>query len=153
MKSSIPRYIDQDPRKTRVVLDDEQYGIALLDRAAIVLNRFDGALGRCGGNKLGLERLQSTRAIDWPGAARRTGIMQRQIDREGAAHVGRAAKLDLTAEKVRQLSADGQPKSGAAIFAAGAGVGLLEGLEDDLLFLGAIPMPESDTSKAMTWDA
>src|SRR5690349_19697379 len=63
--------------------------------------------------------------------------MQRQIDREGAAHIGRAAKLDLTAKKVRQLSGDCEPKSGAAIFAAGARIGLLERLEDDLLFRGS----------------
>ncbi len=36
-----------------------------------------------------------------------------------------------------ELAADGEPKAGSAIFPARAGVGLLEGLEDDLLlFLG-----------------
>ena len=35
-----------------------------------------------------------------------------------------------------KLAADGETETGAAIFAAGAGVGLLEGLEDDLLLFG-----------------
>jgi hypothetical protein len=43
--------------------------------------------------------------------------------------------MDLAAQQVRQLAADGEPEAGAAILAAGAGVGLLEGLEDDLLLL------------------
>src|SRR5580704_5505181 len=43
--------------------------------------------------------------------------------------------MDFTAQQARKLSADGEPKPGAAIFAAGRGVGLLESLEDDLLFL------------------
>ena len=63
-------------------------------------------------------------------------IFQRQVEREGAAHVRRAAQMDFAAEQVRQLAADREAQAGAAVFAAGAGVGLLEGLEDDLLLLG-----------------
>ena len=48
---------------------------------------------------------------------------------------GRAAQLDLAAEQVGQLAADREAEAGAAVLAAGAGVGLLEGLEDDLLLL------------------
>ena len=62
-------------------------------------------------------------------------ISQRQIEREGAAHAGRAAQMDLPAKQVGQLAADGEAQAGAAVLAAGAGVGLLEGLEDDLLLL------------------
>ena len=65
----------------------------------------------------------------------RAGIFDRQIEREGAAHARRAAQLDLAAEQVRELAADGEAEAGAAVFAAGAGVGLLERLEDDLLLL------------------
>src|SRR5205814_7746745 len=54
---------------------------------------------------------------------------------EGTAHAGRAPQLYLAAEKVGQLAADGEAETGAAVFAAGAGIGLLEGLEDDLLLL------------------
>ena len=38
--------------------------------------------------------------------------------------------------EIGQLAADRQSETGAAILAAGAGIGLLEGLEDDLLLLG-----------------
>ena len=68
-------------------------------------------------------------------ADRRTDIGERQIERERAADAGLAAQLDLAAEQVRQLAADRQAEAGAAVFAAGAGVGLLERLEDDALLL------------------
>ena len=42
---------------------------------------------------------------------------------------------DLAAEQRRQLAADGQAEAGAAVLAARAGVGLLEGLEDEPLLL------------------
>ena len=43
--------------------------------------------------------------------------------------------MDFAAEQAGQLAADGKTKAGAAIFAAGRGIGLLECLEDDLLLL------------------
>ena len=43
--------------------------------------------------------------------------------------------MDFAAEEVRQLAADRETQAGAAVFAAGAGVGLHEGLENDLLLL------------------
>ncbi len=55
---------------------------------------------------------------------------------ERAALTGCAVQLDLAAEEAGQLAADGEPESGAAVLAAGAAVGLLEGLEDDLLLVG-----------------
>ena len=58
-----------------------------------------------------------------------------RIERERAALAGRADQLDLAAEQRGQLAADGQTQAGAAVLAAGAGVGLLERLEDEpLLF-------------------
>ena len=92
--------------------------------------------------------LPATRsACSVPGFAKRTGwrtgsaadgrrIGDRQVERECAADARRAAQLDFAAEQARQLAADRKPQSGAAIFAAGAGVGLLECLENDLLLLG-----------------
>ena len=41
--------------------------------------------------------------------------------------------MDFAAEQARQFAADGEAEAGAAIFPAGAGVGLLERLEDQLL--------------------
>jgi hypothetical protein len=43
--------------------------------------------------------------------------------------------VDLAAEQPGDLAADGQPQAGPPVLAAGAAVGLLEGLEDDLLLL------------------
>src|SRR5207249_1248236 len=57
-----------------------------------------------------------------------------QIKRKCAADVGRTPKLDFAAQQVRQLAADRKPQAGAAVFAAGACVCLLERLENDFLF-------------------
>ncbi len=43
--------------------------------------------------------------------------------------------MDLAAQQVGQFAADRQPQAGAAVFAAGAGIGLLERLEDDSLLV------------------
>ena len=43
--------------------------------------------------------------------------------------------MDFAAEQAGQLAADGETEAGAAVLAAGRGIGLLEGLEDDLLLL------------------
>src|SRR6185437_12985553 len=67
---------------------------------------------------------------------RRADILQRQVEHEGAADTWRRAQLNFAAEQARQFAADGEAETGAAVFAAGRGVGLLEGLEDDLLLLG-----------------
>ena len=96
----------------------------LLDRRAPAAALDAGAL-RSLARRAGVDR----------GGAGGPDVVQRQVEREGAAHAGRAAQLDLAAEQVRQLAADREAKAGAAVFAAGAGVGLLERLEDDLLLL------------------
>ena len=46
-----------------------------------------------------------------------------------------------------QLRGDGQAQPGAAVLARGRAVGLREGLEDQLLLLGGMPMPVSRTAK------
>ena len=68
-------------------------------------------------------------------APRRAGVGQRQVQRERAALARRAHQPDLAAEQRRQLAADGEAETGAAVLAAGAGVGLLERLEDQPLLL------------------
>ena len=59
----------------------------------------------------------------------------RQIKGERAARAGCADQANLPAEQPGQFAADRQPKACAAVFAAGAAVGLLKGLEDDLLLV------------------
>ena len=46
-----------------------------------------------------------------------------------------AGELDFAAQEHGQFAADGQAEAGAAVFARRAGVGLLEGLEDEPLLL------------------
>ena len=65
----------------------------------------------------------------------RASVHGGQIEREGRAQARRAAQAELAAQQLRQLAADGEAKAGAAVLAAGRGVGLLEGLEHDLLLL------------------
>ena len=55
--------------------------------------------------------------------------------REGRTLAGRRPHLQLAAEQARDLAADRQAEAGAAIFAAGGAVGLLERLEDQLLLV------------------
>ena len=117
----------------RVVLDDEQHGVALLDGVAIVL---DVLFARDG----------QDREFAWPcrlavlvaGAVLRAvgaGVVERQEEGERAALPVDAGELDLAAEQHGQFAADGEAEAGAAVFAGGAGVGLLEGLEDEPLLL------------------
>src|SRR5690606_4927234 len=68
-------------------------------------------------------------------AISRTDVDGGQIQREGAAHARCAAEPQLPAQQMRQLSADGETEARATVLARGTGVGLLEGLEDDALFL------------------
>ena len=87
-----------------------------------------------------------TRQLAWPSAgallagaaitcAVGAGVVQRQVERERAALPVDAGELDLAAEQHGQLAADGEAEAGAAVLARGAGVGLLEGLEDEPLLL------------------
>ena len=48
---------------------------------------------------------------------------------------GMEVEPDFAAEQARDFAADGQAQAGAAVLAAGAAVGLLERLEDDLLLV------------------
>ena len=61
--------------------------------------------------------------------------MSGRIQRERAADTGRAAQMNFAAEQVGQFAADGEAQSRTTVFAAGAGICLLERLEDDLLLL------------------
>ena len=58
--------------------------------------------------------------------------------------------MNFAAQQAREFAADGKAEAGAAVFAAGAGVRLLERLEDQFLFFQGMPMPVSVTSKATT---
>jgi hypothetical protein len=66
----------------------------------------------------------------------RADVVQRQVQGERTALAGRAAQAQFPAEQAGDLAADRETQPGAAVLARRTGVGLLEGFEHDLLFLG-----------------
>src|SRR5438270_11300824 len=58
-----------------------------------------------------------------------------QKQSEGAALADGAGQTDFAAKETGDFTADRQAKTGPAVFAAGAAIGLMEGLEDDLLLI------------------
>src|SRR4029077_5173162 len=71
-----------------------------------------------------------------PARALRDRVDLRHVKRERAAAAGEADQTDLAAQQARDLAADGESQARSAVLAARASVGLLERLEDDLLFVG-----------------
>ena len=71
-----------------------------------------------------------------PRADARGAVIQRQVKSESAALAENAVEADFSTEQGGQLTGDRQAQPGAAVFAAGAGIGLLKGLEDELLLFG-----------------
>ena len=129
------REIDQHARIVRIVLHDKQQGIACLDGVAIVGHNVERTFDQPHRRR---QDCFCARCRFNPGSSvrgRRSDIGERQIQRERAAHAGFATQLDFAAEQIRQLAADRETKPGAAIFAAGRRIGLLERLEDDALLL------------------
>src|SRR6266853_6249393 len=59
-------------------------------------------------------------------------VGKRQVKGERAAFARFAFDADFPAKQASELAADGKSQSGAAVFAAGGSVSLLEGLENDL---------------------
>ena len=133
LEALVARDPEQDARVVRIVLDDQQDGVARADLVAIVGDRLlglgDGEHRHCGALR------RRGRAPELT-AARRAGVGERQVQRERAALARLAAEADLAAEQGRELAADREAEAGAAVLAARAGVGLLERLEDQLLLLG-----------------
>src|ERR1700760_4626556 len=102
---------------------------------AIIRHRLDRALGQPYRRRRRMFSAWRCIRYEDTRTGRGTGIDERQVERERAAHAGFAAQLDLAAEQAGQLATDRQPKAGAAVLAAGRGIGLLERLEDDALLL------------------
>ena len=116
----------------RIVFDDQKHRVAGLDVVAIIRRScLRVATGRIGNTAIGAW---------WHGHAvpdvcrRRARVDQRQVQRERAALPGTLKRADFAAQQRRQFPADRQAQARAAILAARAGVGLLEGFEDQLLF-------------------
>ena len=130
----IRRQVHQYVGELAVVLD-HQHGL-FADHEAVVVLAFQRQIG--GGVRLGVgadvhwfrRRRPVVRLLALPGMA------FGQVEHEGGAGAGAVAvQADLAAQQARQLPRDGQTQAGAAVFAAGGAVGLLEGLEDQLLLV------------------
>ena len=146
----VARQTQQDAGVVRIVLDDQQHQVAVLDGIAVVLDvllaghRQDREFARPG---RGPEAGASPAAVG-------TGVVERQVEGEGAALPMDAGELDFAAEQHGQFAADGQSQAGAAVFAARcrrrpAGTPR----RSCRCFSGAMPMPVSSTAKATTWPA
>ncbi len=132
LEALVAREINQHPGVMRIIFDDQKDGVAGLQCQAIIRQLLDHALLRHDGHRRGSTEL---RGHSRPRRDRRSGILERQIEREHAAFAGRALQVDFATEQAGQLTADGEAKARATVFPAGAGVGLLEGFEDQLLLV------------------
>src|SRR5580692_8362550 len=65
----------------------------------------------------------------------RSYVGLRQVEGKGATSIWSAAQLDFASEQTGQLAADGEAQTCASVLAAGAGICLLESLEDDPLLI------------------
>ena len=88
-------------------------------------------------------------AFGFLGSVTRGLVVERQVQREGAALARHARDADLAAEQACELAADGQAEAGAAVLAAGGAVGLLERLEDEALLVGRDADAGVDTENAI----
>jgi hypothetical protein len=132
LEAVVAREIDHHPRIMRIVFHDQQDIVPGLDAEPIVGDRAH-RMGLRQHRRVHRERVRAEGRVADADRVRRADISGRQIQREGAAAARRAAQLDLAAEQLRQFAADGEAEAGTAVFSAGAGIGLLERLEDDLL--------------------
>ena len=129
----------QHARVVRIVVGDEQDRVAVHDLTPVVGNDLLSLRPRENRRRSdhdGQRPTRSTRArhrgghrVGWP------HVRRRQIQGKRAPLARRAREPDFAAEQHRELTTDRQPKPGAAVVAAGAGVGLLECLEDESLLL------------------
>src|ERR1700742_5073983 len=132
LESFVFRQLDHDPRVMRIVFDNQYDAVVWLDIVAVI----DDQLRRPFHEPLLRRVRRRGRSLAALRCRLRGGaayVGQRQEQRKGAALPRDAAQLDFTAQEIRQLAADRQSQAGAAVLAAGARVGLLEGFENDAL--------------------
>src|SRR6185503_12002967 len=122
--------IEEDRGEGRIVLDDEHERV-LAEIVAIVV---DLEVGR---KRVWHERAAVVIARGRSDHARARGLFgrERYVERERRAFAGLRMDLQLSAEKPSNFATDRKAKPCAAKFAARRSVSLLEGLEDQLLFL------------------
>ena len=139
----VARQSEQYSRVVRIVVDNQQDIVAFIDFLAIVGDQFLG-FGHTEHRQL---RLVAGSAID-PQVARscedprRPRVIHRQIERERAALPRRAGQPDFAAQQRRQLTADRQTKTGAAVLARLVPASACwNASKMSRCFSGAIPIP------------
>jgi hypothetical protein len=140
--------VGEDAREPQIVLDDEDHAGAGLEARAIVLweRRCGGRDGPHGRWRDGRQRCRDRRPIPLGGLLRR---LDRQHEPEDAAPAERALDGEVASHAAGEVARDREAEAGAAVLAVDAAVRLPERLEDRFLLLGAMPMPESRTEKAI----
>src|SRR5258708_7589090 len=131
LESLVARKITQQSRIMWIVFENQEDCIVRLQIVAVVRNLFDRMFRDAGGGRGGWRGVRSLHY----GRAGRSYVGLRQVKGESTSLSRSAAQLDFAAKQAGQLTTDCQPKTGAAVLAAGAGICLLEGLEDDPLFV------------------
>ena len=119
----------------RVIFDDQQNIVALLNIRAIVLQPFDDLL-HIRNWQLQPRHHVAARSFRRSDSRRcRSDVRLRNVQRKGASLPGRASQLNLATQQTRQFAADSEPEARTAILAACSRIGLLERLEDDALLV------------------
>ena len=134
LEAARARQLEQHAGITAVVFDDEHHQIARLKSIPVVGHA--QLRGQRQDRQRGARVVGAAAAAGAGVCAGGPGVEQRQVEREGAALTGLADQANLAPQQRGQLAADGQAQPGAAELAAGAGVGLLEGLEHQSLLVG-----------------
>src|SRR6185437_1555803 len=98
----------------------------------VIVDRFGRSADR---NKSPRRSIQCRGLVLRPWFNARRGVSDRNVEGECAAFSRFASQLNLSAKQVGEFAADRQPETGAAIFAAGARIRLLERFEDELLLV------------------
>ena len=129
LKAFVATQPQQNPRVVRIVLNNQQHRIALRKGVAVVFDMLIRPLARQHRQRMhGARNLRSPHR-QRPGAVR-TRIQHRQIQRERTALAMHAGQPDFATQQHRQLAADRQTQTRAAVFARRARIRLLERFED-----------------------
>src|SRR6202047_4707600 len=131
LESLIPRKIAQHTRIVWVIFDNQQNCIIGLQIVAVVGNLLDRMFRDDG------QRRRHSRWIPslHQGSAGWAYIGLWQVEDEGAPSTWSAPQLNFSTQEAGQFAADRQPQTGSTVLTAGAGVCLLESLEDDPLLV------------------
>ena len=136
LEAAGPRNLEHGAGEPGIVVDDQHDAVARFDRGAIVLDA-----GREEHRRVEAEvdlavRAGRSRVVDVELVRRRSRrrllVRPRQVEGERAALSNGRGHVDLSAEQPRDLAADRQAETGAAVAAVRLALCLLERLEDQL---------------------